>query len=408
MENREKITPVILGADMNAYSMAAALAEAEGLSSYCLARYKTGISSYIGFIKMEVVPDLTTAKTATAALFDFADKHIGERLLLIPAADWYVEVMEKCRGELAKKYHFLIPPYELWERLKNKKSFGELVGKYAIPYPKTAILENGKTEKNAYSQFEYPAVLKPADSTEYWRHPFVGMRKVYFPKSADEAISTAEKIFDSGYEGSLILQERIGGDAPKMSVLTAFFTREAKCVRAVLADVLIEENAPTAKGNYSALITRELDSLSRSLIEMLEREGYTGIANFDIIGDGKNWYVLECNTRQGRSSDYTRAAGVNLGALLLADGRGEAIKESFAYKEVYWHAVPHDCVMKYATDKDLLARANLIFARGEDDGPYKPREALRIGLMRRLYLYIHNHRERRRYSEHQLHKTEDL
>ena len=407
MENREKITPVILGADMNAYSMAAAMAEAEGLSSYCLARYKTGVSSYIGFIKMEVVPDLTTAKTATAALFDFADRHIGERLLLIGAADWYVELMEKCRDELSKKYHFLIPPYELWERLKNKKTFGDMVAKHSIPHPKTVILENGKTDKNAYLQLRYPAVLKPSDSTEYWRHPFVGMRKVYFPKSVDEAILTAEKIFASGYEGAVLLQEKIGGDSPKMSVLTAFFTREAKCVRAVLADVLLEENAPSAKGNYSALITRELDSLSRSLIEMLEREGYTGIANFDIIGDGENRYVLECNTRQGRSSDYTRAAGVNLGALLLADQRGESIKESFAYKEVYWHAVPHDCVMKHATDKDLLAKANLIFARGEDDGPYKPRAALRIGLMRRLYLFVHNRRERRRYSEYQAVKGED-
>ena len=131
------------------------MAEAEGLSSYCLARYKTGVSSYIGFIKMEVVPDLTTAKTATAALFDFADRHIGERLLLIPAADWYVEVMEKCRGELAKKYHFLIPPYELWERLKNKKSFGDMVAKYSIPHPKTVILENEKTGKLSDKKLVY-------------------------------------------------------------------------------------------------------------------------------------------------------------------------------------------------------------------------------------------------------------
>lgn len=399
MNKTEKITPVILGADLNAYSMAAALAQAEGLRSHLLARYRTGISSYIGFIRTEVVSDLTSPQTARRALFDFADRHIGERLLLIAAADWYVEVIEENRDALGEKYHFLIPPYRLWKTLKNKRTFVSLLEKYGLPAPKTVILERGYDER-VFSEVNYPAVLKPSDSSEYWRHPFVGMKKVYFPKSADEASRVASKIFAAGYVGELLLQDTVGEGAPKMSVLTAFFTREAKCVRAVLADVLIEESSPSAKGNYAALMTRELDALSKGLISMLEREGYTGIANFDIIADSRGPFVLECNTRQGRSSDYTRAAGVNLGALLLSDMRGEEITPSFSYPEIYWHSIPHECVMEYAQDRELLAKANLIYARGDDESPLKPRGALGIGLMRRLYLYIHARREAKRIREY--------
>ena len=133
-----------------------------------------------------------------------------------------------------------------------------------------------------------PFVLKPADSTEYWRHPFENMEKVYFVPSVDGIKRISNKIFASGYEGRLVAQERIGFDKRVNSaVLTVFLDEDSNAVRAVLGDVLLEETSATARGNYNAIVTRALDKISLKIIDMLEKIGYTGVANLDILYDEK-------------------------------------------------------------------------------------------------------------------------
>jgi hypothetical protein len=56
------------------------------------------------------------------------------------------------------------------------------------------------------------------------------------------------------------------------SVLTVFLTPDKRAVRAILGDVLLEENAHSARGNYSAIVTRKLDTISKQLIKMLEKD----------------------------------------------------------------------------------------------------------------------------------------
>lgn len=397
----EKVTPVLLGGDLNAYSMAASFADAEGLVSVCYARDKLAMCDLSSFIELRVVSELDDVNTAVPELMAFAEKHRGNRLLLVPCADWYVELLEYAKDALEGSYYFHIPDFEIWKTTSDKASFTKIMDKYCIEHPKTEIFDKNleKIEQRC-SGMKPPFVLKPSDSSEYWRHKFEGMKKVYFPDSLDEARRIGEKIYSSGYSGKILIQEYIGEKNKRgstaSSVLTVFCDSSARVVRAVLGDVLLEELGATSRGNYSAIVTRELDSISYRIIAMLEGIGYKGLANFDILRDGGKSYCLELNPRQGRSFDYLRASGVNIAELLLAQMRGERIARELKYPTGFWRCVSRKTVIKHAEDRGLLKTAIALEKRGRFKTPYEFRRDESIA--RRFYVMAHLFREGRRYK----------
>ena len=402
-KKHERLTPVLLGGDLNAYSMAGAFFDAEGVPSEVFTREKLAVTNLSSYINIHVVPELDDCNVAVPILQSFAKSREGEKLLLVPCADWYVEMLEYARDALTGHFYFNIPRFELWRAVSDKSSFTELMDKYGIPHPKTEIFDSKlKNFQKRCISLTPPFVLKPADSSEYWRHPFPEMKKVYFLSSLDEVKREGERIFASGYNGKILVEEYIGDKSrlkkATASTLTVYMNRRAKAVRAVLGDVLLEELGPTSRGNYSAIVTRELDALSYSLISMLESVKYTGIANFDILSSEGKSYCLELNPRQGRSSGYLRCAGVNLAELLAADMRGENIASDFKYTNGVWRCVARRTVQKYSKEPQLLRRARALEREGASVSAYDLINDK--GLKRRAYLMMHMHREEKRYRRY--------
>jgi D-aspartate ligase len=397
--NKKDIVPVLLGGDIGAYSMAVSFARAYGLTSHVFARERLGAVDNFEYIDLHIVKGLDEPETAVPVLIDFAKKRKGERLMLIPCADWYMEMLEYARDALDGHFYFFIPDFEVWRVCSDKSSFGEMLSRYGISHPKTVVIDPYmKDFGKRFSDLKPPFVLKAADSTEYWRNPFDGMEKVFFVASVDGIKRIAEKIFSSGYSGKIVAQEHIGfGKRSASAVLTVFCDENSRAVRAVLGDVLLDESGPTARGNYTAIVTRELDKICYQLIEMLEKIGYTGVANIDIIYDEKCSYCLELNPRQGRSFDYIRSAGIELSELFIKVMDGERIDKNLEYKCAFWHSVSKRTVKKYSSDKALLSRAVGMMREGRsislDD--YKKGR----GIKRRLYEYIHKSRLASRYSK---------
>lgn len=401
MKNKkEKIVPVLLGGDLNAYSVAMSFAEEFSVKSEVFAREKLAMTGLSSFINLHVVKELDDFNVAVPLLLDFAKNHRSEKLILVPCADWYVEMLEYARDALTEHFYFNIPDFKVWKTVTDKATFTTLIDRLNISHPRTEIFDENFSEMEMRAKnMKPPFVLKPSDSSEYWRHKFEGMKKVYFPASLDEAKRIGKRIYNSGYEGKLLLQEYIrrpNEKEPYASVLTVYMNRTGEAVRAVLGDVLLEEQAPTARGNYSAILTRPLDDMSNSLIKMLENIKYTGFANFDILNDGEKSYCLELNARQGRSFDYIRCADISLAQLLIADMKGVDIEPEFNYKCGLWRCVKRRTVSKYATDKQLLKRAGAIEKAHLAKTPYDFSEDKK--LLRRFYVFMHLLRENKRYA----------
>ena len=390
-KEKTDIIPVLLGADLNAYSVALAFYEAYGVTSHAFARYKCGITENSNFIKTHICSGIDNVEIAVPELLNFADKNPGAELFLIPCADWYVAMMESAYGELSKAYNIHIPEREMWKKLTDKYEFYRMMEKEGIKYPDyRAFFSVRDITEEALKKIPYPAVIKPADSTEYWKHPFADMRKVYFAKNPGEAAGIMYKIFESGYSGSVILQKRVSEKAVN-KVLTTFSDKSGRVVRGVLGEVILEEVGKTSYGNHSAIITAPHNKTSLQLIEFLNKIKYVGVANIDIMTDGESDYVLEINTRQGRSCDYLRAAGVNIGELFVEACRKENVAPDFSYREIYWHYPPHKSVLAHSSEESAR-KAERLARRGAEFSPFA--NAFE-GLIRRAYVLIHNLRLRR-------------
>lgn len=385
---RKNIIPVLLGADLNAYSVALAFREAYGVKSHVFARYRCGATENSNFIKTHISPGIDSVEVAVPELLKFAAENPCAELFLIPCADWYVEMLEMAKPSLSGLYRIHMPDINTWRSLSDKSEFYKLIGKEKIPYPDCTVFENiHDVGEDKLSVFSYPAVIKPADSTEYWKNPFEDMQKVYFPESITDAKEVLYRIFASGYGKNVIMQKFVGGKNGNR-VLTTFSDKKGKVVRAVLGEVILEEVGKTSFGNHAAIITVPLDKISFSLIDFLNKISYSGIANFDIMTDGKEKYVLEANTRQGRSCDYLRAAGINVAELLVKTAYGESLQPDFSYREIYWHYPPHKTVMEY-TNPSGREKAERLLREGKSSTPYRN---CYEGIKRRIYVAVHNMR----------------
>lgn len=404
MKNKKaSVTPVLLGGDLNAYSMAMSFANAYGVPSYVFSRSRLAITDSSSYIRLKVVNGLDGCDSAVEALTDFAKEHSGENLILVPCADWYMEMLEYARDVLRGYYFFNIPSFEVWRTTSDKASFMRMLDKYGIEHPKTEIYdENTESFAARARKLRPPFVIKPSDSSEYWRHPFKGMKKVYFADTLAEAEDIYERILRSGYGGKVLLQEYIGHNSgakePSASVLTAYSGADGRVRSAVMGDVLLEELSPSGRGNYSAIVTRPLDSIAKKLIGMLDSIGYTGIANFDILrADGKS-YCLELNPRQGRSFDYVRSAGVNLAEALTQEMEGGSLGSRFVYPEGVWRCVSRRTVKRYARDKGLADKAERLEREGRCFTPYDYRSE--EGFRRKIYVAAHLYRQSKMYKRY--------
>ena len=380
----EPLLPILLGQDLNAYGVAVSMHETFGLRPVALGRYRCGICATSSVVSCEVEPALHNDEAALDALFRIADRYRERELLLVPCNDPYLAFMEANRETLAERYRFVIPTREQYRAIRDKHSFYALLDRYEIPYPKTELFEPDMTPT-----LPAPWVLKASDSVTYYAHPFDGMKKVYFPKSLTEARQIARTIRSSGYRGGLLLQEYIKRD--RAFVLTVMAEKGHGVRAASLAEVVLEERAPGARGNYCALLVRPLNDFAKRLVGLCNAIDYHGVANFDILEREGKPYCLEMNPRQGRSSDYLRGAGHSLGAFLQAAARGETYPERMRSTPIYWHAVPHRTVRALASDAHVR-ECDRCVREGFDFSPFRYEADYRLHPLRRAYLLVHAHR----------------
>ena len=399
-----KITPVLLGADLNCYNFARAFHEAYGVESYAFGRYEISATKKSKIINFTVVPDIDNEETMVKTLTEFARQHEGEELYLFGCTDDYAAMIIRCASKLPQ---FIAPcPKEsLYTLIQKKAEFYEVCEKYGIPYPKTVVL----TERTPASEltekklgFEYPIVIKPSSSVDYWKFPFDGMKKVYFAKNPDHAERIIDEIYHSGYSEKMILQERIEGGDSSMRVFTAFSDKNGKVRAMCLGHTMIEEHTPKGLGNHAAIVTEPVSELpcAMAIKNMLEDMGYTGFSNFDLKFTGKegDFRAFEINLRQGRSNYYVTSCGMNIARLAVEkwdDGKDDCVLNE---NEHFWHHVPASVAFTYTEDKALVEKAKKLKREGKSSCSLKYDFDLNMNPARAFYVYAQLHRQKKKFK----------
>ncbi len=401
---------VLLGADMNCYGMARNIHEAYGLKTDVFGRWPMGDTKYSKFIRFNENNKIDNDDELLRVMGDYAHQHNNERLLLVGCTDDYAALLIRNRDAL-RDMGFIIPyiDHQKMEQLVTKDSFYELCSLHKLPFPDTELLcsldledELALTKRLQNLPFSYPIVLKPASSIEYWKNPFDGMKKVYFPDDIDKTIEIAKQIFNSGYNEQLILQEFLPGGDSEMRVLTAYCDKNSRVQMMCLGHVLLEEHTPTAIGNHAAIVTAYDRELMDTFARFLEAISYVGFANFDIKRDRRTgeFKVFEINLRQGRSHFYVTGSGVNLAQLLVDDWILEQNDKPVQYvqTEHYWHSVPNDIVWAYTEDEEMVQKAQTLVSIGQESSTFGYKFDTRMNPLRCLYLFEHARRHKNKYA----------
>lgn len=362
---RNDIVPVFLGADLNCYNFARAFHQAYGLRSYAFGRYKISATKYSRIIKFKVVPDIDNEEKMLEVLGEFAKKKTfkGKKLYLFGCTDDYAAMIIRRKNELPDCYVAPSPSPELYGSIQKKAEFYEMCDKFNIPYPATVVLTATPKAEDVTAEklgFDYPIIVKPSSSVDYWKHSFEGMKKVYVAKDPDETVSIVKEIYDSGYPEKMILQKMVPGGDSNMRVLTAFSDKNGKVRAMCLGHTLVEEHTPKGLGNHAAIVTEPTSDflIAKKIKAMLEACNYTGFSNFDIKEDGNgNFYVFEINLRQGRSNMYVTACGLNIAMLAVDKWDDDGDDCVMNDNEWFWHHVPRSVAYEYTEDKELAEKA---------------------------------------------------
>lgn len=369
--NQQKFLPILLGSDMNVYGMARAFHEAYGIHSVAYAGGQLAptrfskivhVNEVAGFDKNPVF--LPTLKKLAETIYN--DPEVT--YLLIPCGDGYAELLAEHRDELADHYTFIANDFSLYERLENKVSFYEICEEYGLPYPKTFIITPETLENSQFKKelpFPFPVALKPADSVAWLSVDFEGRKKAFIIYNRAEFELIVERIYKSGYNSEMIVQDFIPGDDSNMRVLNAYVDKQHNVRLMALGHPLLEDPAPGAVGNYVVIIPDENQQIYAMITKFLQDIEYVGFANFDIKYDARDgqYKLFEINLRQGRSSFFVTLSGLNLAKVITED---LVFNEAFT-QTVYgksdspeaklWLGVPKNIFLEYAKENEGKERA---------------------------------------------------
>lgn len=316
----QPFVPLLLGADINVYSMARAFHEEYGVKTVAYGMYPSGPCFGSDIIDYRVcenndAPE-TVLKNVSAVAAEFPDKQV----IVLGCGDNYLTAIAE---NLPKFPASVVAPYidlKLMEQLIHKEQFYALCDQYGIDHPATYVYHKGQGHDFALP-FPGPFVVKPAESATYWDHPFDTQKKAYVLQTRAEVDKVIDEIYDHGYEDSLIIQDFIPGDDAFMRVVTNYSGEDGRVRLMCVGHVLLEEHTRHGIGNHAVIITEDEPELCQRLRAFLEDIKFTGFSNFDVKYDRRDgkFKVFEINCRQGRSNYYVTGAGHNLAKYLVED-----------------------------------------------------------------------------------------
>ncbi len=343
----DDFVPIILGTNINTYNQARSLHEAFGVRSLALGRFPLRETAHSAIVDVRTYREFDTPEFIVSTLKALVAEFPGRKRLLLVNVEFYAGVLIEHRAELEDDFLIPLVDARLASRLMDKADFARTCAQLGVPHPATVVLTPDTPPDDPVATdlpFDFPVILKPADTDSYPRIAFEGKQKVYLVPDAAQLRAIVERIRTAGYAGNLIAQEYIAGDETVMRVANSYSDRSGSMRFLSVAQVALAERNPKMAGNYDAVLTIEDEQLAESIRRLLDTLGYVGPANFDVMYDRRDHTskILELNLRQGACSFYTMAAGANLTRCYVDDlVYGRALPEVTTTLERLWVNTPY-------------------------------------------------------------------
>ncbi len=317
------------------------LINAEGVQAICMARslrkqghWVIGFCNYkmtSGYVtrwlsERHVSPDVTLYKEEFKNfLFTYLRNHNVD--VVIPLADDGAEFLSKNKeGIEAMGALCAIPSFDVFNIANDKQKLMELCEKYGLSHPRTREL-NPDDLKSTANYVGFPAMIKPNLSQ--------GAKGIVRVNDMDELKEKFPGIYKQF--GACTLQQYV--DQPDYYYNVMMY-RDKSGEIAGQTVIKIRRFFPLKGGTSCYSETVKHPSLLKECKDVLEKLGWTGFADFDVLEDKHSGElkIIEINPRVPSSFQAAFAAGIDFGRIFMADLFDEPMP-TFEYhtgKQVRW------------------------------------------------------------------------
>lgn len=375
MSRRTDFVPVVVGGDIGAYAICREFHEAFGVKPVIVCNGFIGAITHSRILVTHTVPSLAR-EDLLDALHEIAEANPGRRILLQANTDALIELLEDLQEKLPESMVCPIPTRQAFDAVCDKVVFARLCARHGLETPRTEVVDLSGPDTIPASELPFPVIAKPAVSATYYPTLLKGFKKTYFVTVQSQLDELWRDLRASGFAGTFLVQELIGGDDTYMDSLTLYIDRNGKPRLLGAAQVLLEDHAPSMLGNPVAMVIREKTELWQRAAALLAETGYRGFANFDIKRDpatGRELF-LDCNPRIGRNSYYNVAGGVNPMRVLVRDVLDEADDDVLIANEpALYTLVPVSLLKRYVRNQALLDEVDSLIKAGRVFDPQRYR-----------------------------------
>lgn len=393
-EVRERLVPVILGADILGYTYVRSFHDAYGLTSIVLATADVKATSRSRFCDYRIVDGIETDEGLLSHLAELGSQLAAEGKLgmLVGSGDWFARLLSRHKEELSAWYVVPYIDFDLLDQLTQKEFFYNLCEELDIPYPRTWTFDCSDADASIpVDEFTYPLIAKPSNSAEYHYAEFPGKKKIYEVATPEELSRIFAQLQASCYDRELIIQEFIPGGDDGLRSISIYTDKHGKPLMTCSGQVVLQDHAPLAIGNPVLILSERVEKPIEDACRMLEYVGYHGFANFDVKLDPRDgtYRFFEVNTRPGRNSFYTTLGGVDFVRLMVQDYVLDMdLERRDATEEFAYACVPPIVVKKTVEDPALRERALRMYKTGRASFPlYNDRDCAAQRFWARLTYY---------------------
>ena len=256
--------PVVLGGDINTYSVARAFWEQYQVQTHVFGKYQTGPSFKSKLTAYHPNPKIDEDETFLATMRAFAAEHADKKILVMGCGDNYVAMAARLRDQLPEN---MIAPYidfDLMDTFQRKEQFYRFCDKHGLDRPGTFVYQKGMP-LDFELDFPFPVILKPSDGIDYWAHPFDTQYKVYIIDTREQMQQVIRDIYASGYSDDLIIQVmlkkqiELSASIEKLDVdgCTVFSVDNGRLVACFDRDVPVEVMTAMAKMEPDYAVMRD-------------------------------------------------------------------------------------------------------------------------------------------------------
>lgn len=302
---------IILGTDHNSYSVTRSFNEAFDKKPIV-----AGSAVLVPFYKSKIA-DIYTEKNFSSddgvfvqTLNKIAKARPEEDFIFFAPTEHYVDLLVRNAKDFDFSFQIPYPDPEEASKLLMKSEFYKILEKIGVSYPRTFLADR---ENFKDLNLDGELFLKADEYDDFIGSDIKIKQKGYHVKDRAEAIRILENIYDSDYQGHVIVQEFIYGGQGTEYSLNGYRSKDGN-VSMVLARNLLSDMRPMWVGNHLVQVDHDDSQMYAIAEKIVASLDYQGLFNFDFKKDAKSGkvYTLEMNIRQGRTFYYSTLAGVNL------------------------------------------------------------------------------------------------